>query len=208
LIGVASGHSSSLLFALVVVSLGYLAVLLCAFVTLAASSRNHTDLQEGLMITFSAAGALASLVLVALAIYTLATKERVHVVLSNSDDVEKVFVNGQERGQITYAGHESVDLGWLSPEDCITVQVFNAQGGYAWGIRIETAGKALGGPDQGTIGVTGANSNDFSHPSQIVHELTVSAAGDVINERTVMPAPESHLPDDLARYEGNCASSS
>ena len=105
--------------------------------------------------------------------------------LSNVDDIETLYLNGQEIGSVGYGGTQSFDLGDVSDSARIYVDVYNADGGYSWSIDERRAGTRVFHDEAGSIGEYGANSNDQDHTNQVVHWVRLDPSGNLIDSYTV-----------------------
>lgn len=99
--------------------------------------------------------------------------------LSNGDDTQiaRVCPNGgncREVGRASYREDREFDLGTLTDQDVIELEVHNDQGGYAWGLELVTGGRAVYSNYAGQAGIEGANSNDQTRQQQTVLKVRLN----------------------------------
>jgi hypothetical protein len=115
--------------------------------------------------------------------------EKSSVVLTNGDDQQVVFVNDRTADEVGYGLARKFDLGALKPTDRVTLQVFNAGGGYAWGFELRLGDRSVYCERAGAVGSVGAGGNDYGHANQVVRTITLTRAGGVLRSFGVGSGP-------------------
>src|SRR4051794_37946835 len=71
-------------------------------------------------------------------------RHHVTVDVYNIDNYEQVFVNCIQHGGVFRDGDKAtLDLGWRAPQDLITFQARNRDGGYTWGFKLRIDGREV-----------------------------------------------------------------
>jgi chitodextrinase len=109
--------------------------------------------------------------------------------LFNGDDTQSVYVNGFKVGSTGYGQTAHFDLGYLADSDRITFETYNDTGAYTWGYDLTRDGQPMARDVQGQVGTNGANGGDTTNTGQVIHRLTVTAAGGIVSRYTADRAP-------------------
>lgn len=102
-----------------------------------------------------------------------------HVVVEafNINDVARISVNCQRAETVEASpGKERVDLGWLDPDDRVSISTYNESGDAAWGYRILISGHAKPAFEgsRGQADAAGFPADEFS----VVMAKSFTAGGD------------------------------
>lgn len=100
-----------------------------------------------------------------------------HVVVEvfNVNDVVRVSVNCERALAVpASAGPERIDLGWLSPDDRVSISDFNETGNAAWGVRIISNGEVEFEQQRGQANLAGFRAGEYA----VVMAQSFTAAGD------------------------------
>lgn len=120
-----------------------------------------------------------------------------HVVVnvSNVDDTARVDVNCRRAlSLVAGEGAETVDLGWLRPEDRVYLSDYNERGAAAWGFEVSN-GKVVRRYSDGHAGVTGQGADPYG----VAMAQLVTAEGDRIG--TVGCDPPGLVSSSLQNYQ-------
>jgi hypothetical protein len=120
--------------------------------------------------------------------------------LSNGDDRQTIAVNDIGIGSAGYAQQRTFHLGRLGGSDTVTFADTNITGGYSWGFDLDSDGRNVFHDFAGTVGVSGANGNDQSRQSQIVHQVDVHPTGFPFTRLAPLPPPRvggKHRPSSV-----------
>lgn len=112
---------------------------------------------------------------------------RHHVVVDvyNIDNYAQVFVNCvQHRRMLQDGDRATLDLGWLPPQDLITLQARNREGSYSWGFKLRVDGRVIAVDARGTAGPdgVGADNGRVGYEHGITHRRTYNAAGYLVGD--------------------------
>lgn len=111
--------------------------------------------------------------------------ERTSVRLFNGDDRQIVRLcrdggSCEEIGRAGYRDERTLELGVLQDPDELELEVENGDGGYAWGLEVDTGSETVYREVAGEAGKDGANGNDQAHPNQTVFHVRVDRRGEIL----------------------------
>jgi hypothetical protein len=137
-----------------------------------------------LTIAIAALG-LLSVCLVVMGIGSGARALRRHIVVRvfNTNDYAQVFVNCRQAVAVLRAGDEAtVDLGWLAPDDRVTLQARNGAGDSSWGFVVRVDGRDILRDVDGRVGGLRAGGAGALLREHLTHVRTLTAAGHDVGE--------------------------
>lgn len=104
-----------------------------------------------------------------------------HVVVHtfNIDAFEQIFVNCEQAAMMGPRDHgAAVDLGWLDPDDRVTITAITTSGDAAWGFEMHSNGTRISRPWRGEAGAAGVK----AEPYAVVMARTDTANGSYLGQ--------------------------
>jgi hypothetical protein len=102
------------------------------------------------------------------------TRRHVVVEILDADDTVRVDVDCRRAGTVI-AGDDvrTFDLGWLAPDEPVSISVSNDRGGAAWGYRVRSNGKVVAEVKPGALG----SADPFAEEFAVAMVATYAATG-------------------------------